>query len=73
MVKEMVRIYKKKSGKVDEDSLTLARCDYFIDEKNVAKIIEYNLVSVSMTTHSQNFHSAQQLCDSSSTASYPAN
>lgn len=52
IIKNNLKIHKLKGYGSDDDSFTFARCDYFLNEENKAKIIEYNLASVSLSAHS---------------------
>jgi hypothetical protein len=62
MISNLMRIKRLKAAS-DDDGLTFARTDYFISEIGEPKIIEYNLFSVSMTSHSENFQEAKKLSD----------
>lgn len=54
MVSNLMRIFRYKKTH-DDDALTFIRTDYFLDQTNLPKIIEYNLFAVSMGGHSENF------------------
>ena len=51
MVSNLMRIKKKKDKNEDNLLFNFTRCDYFINKEGIPKLIEYNLMSVSMTTH----------------------
>lgn len=64
LVSNLVRIKKLKEHE-KHNSLVLTRVDYFLNQDSEAKIIEYNLISVSMSAHSQNYQEAKRLTDKS--------
>lgn len=50
--------------------ITVVRCDYFVNDCGSAKLIEYNLMSVSLTSHSGNIQRAKALTDQTRKDSY---
>lgn len=53
MISRNLKIFKSKNkiNADEKDSFTFTRSDYFIDEQEQCKLIEYNLLSVSMSAH----------------------
>jgi len=52
MVQNLFKIYLQSCEIQKFDSLMFSRIDFFKNTKNEFKIIEYNLTSVSMASHS---------------------
>jgi len=73
MVHNYIRILKLKKGKIEKDGFTFVRCDYFVNQEGLPKLIEYNLTSVSMSAHSENLQRIKQLSDVANSHKYLEN
>ena len=62
-IKELMKMFQLKKGKREKNGFQFTRFDYFISDKNVFKLIEFNTMAVSMTSHSENFYKAKYLSD----------
>jgi hypothetical protein len=62
MISNLMRIRALASKKINE-GVVFCRYDYFMNLNQEPKIIEYNLFSVSMSAHTENFQKAKSLCD----------
>lgn len=60
MLGKFYQLFLKRIKKgIGHDSMILLRGDYFVNDDNQFKLIEYNLVSVSLASHTQNYQKAR--------------
>ena len=55
MIKHFFAIYKKLKEIKKNDGIVFTRCDYYFNLQNEPKLTEYNIMSVGMQSHMENF------------------
>ena len=72
MISNLMRI-RALTSKKNSECVVFCRYDYFMNLNQEPKIIEYNLFSVSMSAHTENFQKAKSLSDLKNKKKYVKN